>query len=193
MAADYLQEIQARQANGPYCLCGYSFGGLVAFEIARQLSESGYEVGFVGLFDALMSPIRWPPRAWLSIIGRRLARLGGEMHPAPWDKVHAALRDDVPPLGLPSSLPTRVVKVGATALLASARYRPGFYRGPLTLFTPVDREPGLPSLEAIWRRHARTLSVVETSGTHGTMLTAPHADSTAASLTRCLMEALHHR
>ena len=178
MAADYLKQIKARQPNGPYCLCGYSFGGLVAFEIARRLSESGNEVGFVGLFDTLMSPLRWPPRAWLSIIGRRIARLPGSLRAAP--------RDDASLPGLPSSLPTNVVRVAASALIASARYRPGFYCGQLTLFTPVRREPGLPSLEAIWRKHARTLSIVETRGDHSTMLSAPNADSTAASLTRCL-------
>ena len=83
MAADYLKEIKARQPNGPYYLCGYSFGGLVAFEIARRLSESGDEVGFVGLFDTLMSPVRWPLRAWLSIIGRRIARFRGNLRAAP--------------------------------------------------------------------------------------------------------------
>ena len=178
MAADYLKQIKARQPNGPYRLCGYSFGGLVAFEIARRLSESGNEVGFVGLFDTLMSPLRWPLRAWLSIIGRRIARLRGNLRAAP--------RDDASLPGLPSSLPTSVVRVAASALIASARYRPGFYCGQLTLFTPVRREPGLPSLEAIWRKHARTLSIVETGGDHSTMLSAPNADSTAASLTRCL-------
>jgi thioesterase domain-containing protein/acyl carrier protein len=178
MAADYLKEIKARQPNGPYCICGYSFGGLVAFEIARRLSESGNEVGFVGLFDTLMSPLRWPLRAWLSIIGRRIARLPGNLRAAP--------RDDASLPGLPSSLPTSVVRVAASALIASARYRPGFYFGQLTLFTPMRREPGLPSLEAIWRKHARTLSIVETRGDHSTMLSAPNADTTAASLTRCL-------
>ena len=127
MAADYLREIKARQPNGPYCLCGYSLGGLVAFEIARQLSESGNEVGFVGLFDTLMSPLRWPLRAWLSIIVRRIARLPGKLRAAP--------------------LPIRVLRVAASALIASARYRPGFYCGELTLFTPMRREPGLPPLE----------------------------------------------
>ena len=177
MAADYLKEIKARQPNGPYYLCGYSSGGLVAFEIARRLSESGDEVGFVGLFDTSMSPLRWPLRAWLSIIGRRIARLPGTC------AQHRGTR--VAP-GLPSSLPTSVVRVAASALIASARYRPGFYCGQLTLFTPMRREPGLPSLEAIWRKHARTLSIVETRGDHSTMLSAPNADSTAASLTRCL-------
>ena len=60
MAAEYLREVKARQPDGPYYLCGYSFGGLVAFEMARRLRESGDEVALVGLFDTMMSPLRWP-------------------------------------------------------------------------------------------------------------------------------------
>ena len=41
MAAEYLREVKARQPDGPYYLCGYSFGGLVAFEMARRLREVG--------------------------------------------------------------------------------------------------------------------------------------------------------
>ena len=188
MAADYLGEIKARQPNGPYCICGYSLGGLVAFEMARQLSGSGNEVAFVGLFDTLMSPLRWPARALLSIIGRRIARLARNLRAAWLRAREAELRnpDDTSLPGLPSALPVRVLRVAASALIASARYRPGFYCGKLTLFTPVGREPGLPSLEAIWRKHARTLAVVETRGSHSTMLSVPNADSIAASLTRCL-------
>jgi len=205
MAADYLGEIKARQPNGPYYLCGYSFGGLVAFEIARRLSESGNEVGLVGLFDTMMSPLRWPLRALLSIVSRRIARLVAYLRATPlytWAaelrRVRGRLRARLAApstlmqrdsASLPGSLnpaPTGVIKVAASALIASARYHPGFYPGPLTLFTPVGREPGLPSLEAIWRKHARALSIVETAGDHSTMLSAPNADSTAASLTRCL-------
>jgi len=124
--------------------------------IARRLSESGHQIGFVGLFDTMMSPLRWPLRAWLSLFGRRLARL-------------------------PRNL--RVLRVTASALFASARYRPRFYSGQLTLFTPTGRKPGLPSLEAVWRKHARILRIIETTGDHSTMLSA---DSTAASVTRCL-------
>ena len=39
MAAEYLREVKAYQPEGPYYLCGYSFGGLVAFEMARQLGK----------------------------------------------------------------------------------------------------------------------------------------------------------
>jgi amino acid adenylation domain-containing protein len=185
MAADYLEEIKARQPNGPYYLCGYSFGGLVAFEIARRFSETGNEVGFVGLFDTMMSPLRWPPRAWLSIVGRRIVRLATFLRAA--RPASASLPGSL------RSAPTRVIKVATSALIASARYRPGFYRGQLTLFTPVGREPGLPSLEAIWRKHARTLSIVETPGEHSTLLSAPHATSTAACLTACLPVKLSER
>lgn len=186
MAADYLTEIKARQPNGPYNLCGYSFGGLVAFEIARRLSELGNEVGFVGLVDTLMSPLRWPLRTWLAILGRRIARLPRNLRARLVARRASTQQDDALPPGFPSSLPASLVRVAASALIASARYHPGFYCGQLTLFTPMHREPGLPSLEAIWRKHARTLTVVETQGDHSTMLSAPNADSTAASLTRCL-------
>jgi len=192
MAAEYLREVKARQPDGPYYLCGYSFGGLVAFEMARRLRESGDEVALVGLFDTLMSPLRWPLRSWLSIVRGRLVRfaagvIAAPMHTWPatvWKRGRRAcerLRSFL------KSASPRVFKVAASALIASARYRSGFYPGKLTLFTPVEREPGLPSLQAIWREHARALSIVETAGAHSTMFSAPNAESTAASLTRCLL------
>jgi amino acid adenylation domain-containing protein len=186
MAADYLREIKARQPDGPYYLCGYSFGGLVAYEMAKLLREAGDEVGLVGLFDTMMSPVRWPLRAWLAIAGRRIARFSA--------RIVARLRGRPAPPGaerrprsdLLKSAPRSVLKVAASALLASARYRPGFYDGELTLFSPSGREPGLPQLQSIWRRHARALVVVETAGDHATMLSAANAETTAALLTRCL-------
>ena len=39
LAAHYCRQISAAELEGPYVLCGYSFGGLVAFETARQLYE----------------------------------------------------------------------------------------------------------------------------------------------------------
>jgi myxalamid-type polyketide synthase MxaB len=51
MAADYVEQIRAVQLEGPYCLVGYSFGGAIAFEMARQLTESGHKVGLLALVD----------------------------------------------------------------------------------------------------------------------------------------------
>jgi thioesterase domain-containing protein/acyl carrier protein len=203
MAAEYLRAVKALQPAGPYYLCGYSFGGLVAFEMARQLWASGDAVGLVGLFDTTMSRLRWPLRTWLSIFHRRLVRFAADVSVAPIHTWPAAVRRGVCCVldslrgsptrrnrrPLPSFLkgaPARVLRVATTSLIASARYRPGFFPGELTLFSPVEREPSLPSLQAIWRKHAHALTVVETAGTHSTMLSAPNAESTAACLTRRL-------
>jgi acyl-coenzyme A synthetase/AMP-(fatty) acid ligase/thioesterase domain-containing protein/acyl carrier protein len=189
MAADYLRAIRERQPNGPYYLCGYSSGGLVAFEIARRLSESDEAVGLVGLFDTTMSPVRWPLRAWLSILARRVALLAAALR-TPIRTWPARLRKSAEPLrawhGSLGAAPLIAIRVAASALIASAKYHPGFYPGQLTLFSPAEREPGLPSLESIWRTHAQPVIVVETAGTHATMLSTLHADTTAACLTRHL-------
>ncbi len=51
IAADHLKEIRNVQAHGPYCLGGFSFGGMVAFEIAQQLLQQGEDIALLALFD----------------------------------------------------------------------------------------------------------------------------------------------
>jgi amino acid adenylation domain-containing protein len=50
-AASYLRELFALQPGGPFRLAGYSFGGVVAHEMACQLVGQGHAVDFLGLFD----------------------------------------------------------------------------------------------------------------------------------------------
>jgi thioesterase domain-containing protein/acyl carrier protein len=51
MANAYLTEIRELQPEGPYMLGGYSGGGLVAFEMAHQLTAAGETVALVVMFD----------------------------------------------------------------------------------------------------------------------------------------------
>jgi amino acid adenylation domain-containing protein len=51
MASDYLREIRTIQPSGPYFLGGFSAGGLIAFEMAQQLSVGGRKVALLILFD----------------------------------------------------------------------------------------------------------------------------------------------
>ncbi|MEG3938620.1 amino acid adenylation domain-containing protein [Microcoleus sp. S36b_A3] len=51
LAAYYIKEMQVFQPHGPYFLLGVSFGGTVAFEIARQLHAKGEKVALLGLLD----------------------------------------------------------------------------------------------------------------------------------------------
>jgi amino acid adenylation domain-containing protein len=52
MAAGYAAAVEAAEPRGPYLLGGWSFGGVVAFEMARQMRERGREVALVALLDS---------------------------------------------------------------------------------------------------------------------------------------------
>jgi thioesterase domain-containing protein len=52
LAAFCLDIIRKIQRGGPYYFCGYSFGGLVAYEIATRLINEGESAGLVALLDA---------------------------------------------------------------------------------------------------------------------------------------------
>ncbi|MEU9045485.1 amino acid adenylation domain-containing protein, partial [Kitasatospora sp. NPDC048343] len=52
MAAQYVERMRAVQPAGPYHLLGWSFGGVVAQEIATQLREAGERVAALVLLDA---------------------------------------------------------------------------------------------------------------------------------------------
>jgi thioesterase domain-containing protein len=51
LAEFYCQIIRSRQRSGPYYLCGYSFGGFVAYAAAVKLVAAGEKVGLLALFD----------------------------------------------------------------------------------------------------------------------------------------------
>ncbi|MBX7072949.1 MAG: hypothetical protein K1X71_07350 [Pirellulales bacterium] len=52
MAECYARAIQGVRPSGPYRICGWSTGGIIAFELSRQLVEDGHDVEFTALFDA---------------------------------------------------------------------------------------------------------------------------------------------
>jgi amino acid adenylation domain-containing protein len=54
MAADYIRAIRSVQPSGPYRIGGFSAGGVVAYEMARQLQEQGEETALLALLDTQM-------------------------------------------------------------------------------------------------------------------------------------------
>src|SRR5205085_4381299 len=77
MAEHYVAAIRARQPQGPYYLGGYCFGGVVAYEMARQLRAAGQTVALAAILDGY-APFRseagqrlWTPR----VLVQRLANL----------------------------------------------------------------------------------------------------------------------
>jgi acyl carrier protein len=162
MARYHVSELRKVQPEGPYLLGGYCFGGVVAFEMARQLHDQGQEVSLLALMDA--SPFgydartRWHKRVlWL----KKHSRL---VHPSP--RVRAAYmrtRDRTfkefmlqnlsaqahrvyPQLGLPVPRVLRDLSVINHESLW--RYVPRPYSGRVSLFRLVEGSPGDPRARA---------------------------------------------
>jgi amino acid adenylation domain-containing protein len=77
LATDYIKAIQTLQPSGPYFLSGYSFGGLVAYEMARQLHKQGETVALLALFDTYNKQGNWfqQPLALRGRVSRYLRQL----------------------------------------------------------------------------------------------------------------------
>jgi len=84
-----------------------------------------------------MSPVRWPLRAWRSIIARRIALLAAALRATPLRRWPAKLRTSAERLrawhGTLGAAPSIAIRVTASALIASAKYHPAFYRGQFEL------------------------------------------------------------
>jgi amino acid adenylation domain-containing protein len=63
LACHYIKELQQVQPEGPYYLAGFSFGGVIAYEMARQLQANGHEVNLVALLDTYLD---WE-KQWLPL------------------------------------------------------------------------------------------------------------------------------
>ena len=77
VAASLVSQVRRICPNGPYCFVGFSFGGLVAFEMACQLSEAGERVEELILWGllprcTLNSALFWPPLRVSSALDYRL-------------------------------------------------------------------------------------------------------------------------
>ncbi len=57
MAAFYVAALRTVQPEGPYLLSGWSFGGLMAFEMARQLYQQGQRIVLLAMFDTQPPPL----------------------------------------------------------------------------------------------------------------------------------------
>jgi len=73
LADAYLADLRDFQPRGPYCLGGYCFGGIVAYEMARRLRDAGEDIPFLGLINSTApnssySRFRWTPISALKFV-----------------------------------------------------------------------------------------------------------------------------
>lgn len=207
MAAHYIDALRTTQPAGPYLLGGWSMGGIVAFEMARQLQAHGQEVALLALLDA------WavPPSASdveddrMALLGSFVQSLGlsvdqfavsvddfwqlspDEQLTCVLDRARCA--NLVPPdVTLPQL--RRYLRVFATNLRAVRSYVPQPCTGQLTLLRASD--PGMSSQDSTlgWGNLAAEGVAVHTApGNHFTMLKEPHVQVVARWLRSCIDEA----
>lgn len=73
IAAYHVPEILKADPEGPYAIAGYSYGGFIAYEIARQLIKSGKKVRFLGMIDTNAAE-KMQPRKKSSRVIKKVAR-----------------------------------------------------------------------------------------------------------------------
>jgi amino acid adenylation domain-containing protein len=205
MAARYLRELRRIQPHGPYRLGGWSMGGLVAFEMARQLERQGEETDLVALIDTLppaaepgLPPAEAELVAWfvqdlarllgydLGALPEELRRLAGLPAEETLERAarlaHAAglLPED---FGLDQLQPLFVTF--AANLRASRSYvrRPWSGSVTLVLSEQTARAYGPEILDG-WRQSARGgVETIELPGDHYGLLRRPQVERLAAELT----------
>jgi amino acid adenylation domain-containing protein len=185
-ASRLVQSVRAVQARGPYRLLGWSFGGVLAYEIARQLIDAGEHVEFLGLLDAanpttqeiaveegesdaarLLAAVE--PSADPAIT----ARLASWAETAPFDEFVQALQEAslLPARMSPGQVRNHLAHHEAY-VRALAAYRPRPLDVPVHLYrVSDDREPLLGWDRLVPRER---IQVIQVPGSHRSMVSPPH-------------------
>jgi amino acid adenylation domain-containing protein len=93
LAAVYSEAIRSAQPQGPYLLAGYSFGAIVAFEMAVQLQAAGERVDYLAILDQLApgeDRKRWWNPAYTGCVAFKFFRWGLSGFFRPGRAEHAA-------------------------------------------------------------------------------------------------------
>jgi acetoacetyl-CoA synthetase len=210
MADLYFAAIRKQQPSGPYWLCGYSFGGVLAVEVANRLEAAGEKVAMVFCIDSYAHPLTWPkrsqleyrvrkslrqvrwamrrpPREIVAAVAGKLARKKQPANDSGAKPRNAALRqwllDANPNLPLPL-LRTRMA--GSAALL---KFVPSYYSGKVIFLKAKIPDPDFPSNpKPVWRKLAKEFELYTGPGSHMTII-SEHAPDVAARINACMAEA----
>jgi amino acid adenylation domain-containing protein len=212
MASNYIEEMQTIQPQGPYFVGGFSLGGQIAFEIARQLQAQGQEVRLLAVVDSGAPVVtQWsadtantPPQTlWES----SFLHLSNLLKLKPQDKVNylwerinwhvtvgkASIFYKLYLRYIKRSLPEiRILNVGAANHQAFNSYVvPEIYPGKVTLFRSGSSFKNWEDDPQLWNQVAtggvELYQIPE--AIHTTLLEEPNVRILAEKLTICLQQA----
>jgi thioesterase domain-containing protein len=194
-AAPLIKAIREAQPTGPYFIGGWCTAGILAYEVARQLTEDGAEVGLLVMVHST-NPVHYrrisPQKMRASKIRhhlKTLLRLDGASR---WryavDRfrgVTESLRDRL----RPAQAMEEVLWIGSVLDNAALHYETPFYAGDVALFQPADR-PDVLDYRQGWREVVRgAFASFEIPGGHRTMLEEPYVEELGARMNACLRRA----
>ena len=204
MAGYFIRSIQTIQPQGPYFLIGYSFGGILAFEIARQLAELGERVDFLGLVDIrspTVSKDTMSVKKWLNFHFNKIKKLHlKEQVEYFMDKIGSRMsiktKGDAEgykemmarKLSTFEMFKPELLNILEANLQAGKSYLPSVYLGRATLFwceyqsLYIDRYPDLGWGEFV----TGGVETVYIPGEHLSLLAEPHVQVLAEKLQVCI-------
>jgi amino acid adenylation domain-containing protein len=215
MAVHYIEEMRRAQPQGPYRLGGWSLGGVVAFEMARQLREQGDQVALLAILDSvpdltaeaagfqtdidfLLDMAAYVESLWGKNLGLTREDLEGMAPEAQLEALVERLRgaDFLPP-GAGVEQLARILRVYKANANAAGVYEPRPYPGSLTLIRAADMPPPPPGSEGPlsepdlgWSRVVEgSVEVLPVPGRHLTILAEPYVEGLARELEECLSKA----
>lgn len=190
--------------RGPYLLVGYSAGGLVALEVAQQLSAAGCDVPLLVLLDTYPSRETWPFLCHAEILARQSVRALCALRRLEWRRAVDDAARRIRSLflylaasGLRLVTPPPIVAEGSNAASrrvhvatyqAGEAYRPSRYAGRVVFVQPEfvpNLEPRAP--RRVWGQFLPNLTIRRVPGSHLGMLDEG-ATAAAAEISHCLDE-----
>jgi amino acid adenylation domain-containing protein len=194
LAAAYLEQVLAAQADGPYHLIGWSFGGLVAVEMALQLRAAGRAGGAVVLFASHLPPITERPLpSSRRFILRALQERFAERPDASARRVRSleeafTVARQVGVVAATESYDAFLTVIDELErtyrhhVTMARAYRPAARLAHLVLFEPVDTSLDDRGPFPDWTTVADRVDRLVTPGNHFSVLSVPHVDAVASRL-----------
>lgn len=163
-AADYVIQLQKVIPKGPYFLGGFSFGGILAFEMAVQLQKAGYEVPFLALLDSMtvlpVEKIVWHNSIFKVIKSNILGPTRRKIERC----MQRFLCELFLLLRMPVPATLRNFYIVDKYRELSLKYKPGKFKGELLLFRSDIKDPGFEYNG--WESYVEKVNVVAYSGSH---------------------------
>jgi thioesterase domain-containing protein len=163
-AADYVIQLQKVMPKGPYFLGGFSFGGILAFEMSIQLQKAGYEVPFLALLDSKTSVTFVPIALYDNIFKIIKSNILGPFK----RRMLYLLRLFVCKVFLfidkPVPVFLRNFYIGHKYRKLTEKYQPGKFDGEILLFRSVEANPAFKYNG--WEAHANKVNLVHFKGGH---------------------------